>query len=259
MSSLALLPPSTPIHKERERRRLRKELPSEKGQSIWSIRPVGIRSRTVKVQRGKEDQRRPWMYLLCQHHHVLKPTPPLPTHSLVLTTPSVPVMTASGSTMTMPATGSLEKWGVRRQKRTSSTPSEVIGGLFSYYFFSSHFLIYLSFHQPNPNPKTPSTILLVQEPPCRLLHVNYQRHRPIPQHRTALPPHETPNTRKRIGLFELPVALAVQALLPCVQDQTGGIPSVTINKREAPVQVGRANGMKIEILKIPILGREDLL
>ena len=54
----------------------------------------------------------------------------------------------------------------------------------------------------------------------------------------VLPPQETPNTRTRIGFFELPVALEVQALLlPCVQDQAGGIASVTIN-REPPVKVG---------------------
>jgi len=75
------------------------------------------------------------------------PTPPLPTRPSVLAMPSAPVMTASGSTMTMLATPtkggatlmsrieSVEKWGVRRRKGTSSTPSEVIGALFSYYSF----------------------------------------------------------------------------------------------------------------------------
>ena len=41
---------------------------------------------------------------LHQRHPVLEPTPPLPTQPLVLTMPSAPVMMASGSTMTMPAT-----------------------------------------------------------------------------------------------------------------------------------------------------------
>ena len=59
-----------------------------------------------------------------QHHHVLELTPPLPTQPLVLTMPSEPVMTASGSTIIILATpmkagttlmsriGSVKKWGV---------------------------------------------------------------------------------------------------------------------------------------------------
>ena len=42
----------------------RRAVPSEKGQSSWSIWPVAIRSRTVKVCRGTQDQRRPRMSLL---------------------------------------------------------------------------------------------------------------------------------------------------------------------------------------------------
>ena len=92
-----------------------------------------------------------------QRHHVLESTLPLPTQPSVLTMPSVQVMTASGSTMAMPATptkggatlmsriGSVKKWGVRRRRGTGSTPSEVIGGLFSF-FFPTHSLIYRSFH-----------------------------------------------------------------------------------------------------------------
>ena len=142
MPNLALFPPSLPIHKEREKGR--RVVPSEKGELSWSISlPVCIRSQMVKVQRGTQDQRRPQMCLLCQRHHVLKPTPPLPTHPSVLTMPSAPVMMASGSMMTMPTTltkggatlmsriGSVEKWGMRRRKETSSTLSEVIGGLLS--------------------------------------------------------------------------------------------------------------------------------
>jgi len=92
------------------------------------------------------------------------------------------------------------------------------------------------------------TVLLVQELPRRLLHVNYQRHRPIPQHRTVLLPQPTPITPIRIGFFGLPAALAAQArLLPRVQDQAGGIASVAINRGEAPVEVGR----EIEMLEIP--------
>jgi len=111
----------------------------------WSIWLVGIRSRPVK-DRGTQDQRCLRLCLLWmrvyQYRHVLESTPPLPTHPSVLTMSSVLVMTASGSTMTMPTTptkggatpmtriGSVRKWGVRRRRETSSMPSEVLGGLF---------------------------------------------------------------------------------------------------------------------------------
>jgi len=69
----------------------------------------------------------------------------------------------------------------------------------------------------------------------------------------VLPPQETPNTRIRIGFFELPVALAVQVLLPPrVQDQAGEIASVTIDRGEARAEVGR----EIERLKMSMFGRE---
>jgi len=79
---------------------------------------------------------------LRQHHHVLELTPPVPIQPSVSAMPSV---TASGSMMTMPATttkggttllsqiGSVKRWGVRKWRGTSSTPSEVIGGLFFYF------------------------------------------------------------------------------------------------------------------------------
>ena len=51
------------------------------------------------------------------------------------------------------------------------------------------------------------------------------------------------------GFFELPVALGAQVLLPHVQDQAGGIASVTINRGDAPIAVGR----EIEMLEIPTL------
>jgi len=78
-----------------------------------------------------------------EHHHVFELTPPVPTQFSVSAMPSV---TASGSTMTMPATttkggmtllsriGSVKGWGVKKWRGTSSTPSEVIGGLFLFYF-----------------------------------------------------------------------------------------------------------------------------
>ena len=70
------------------------------------------------------------------HHHILEPTPPLPTQPSVL---SAPMTTCLGSTTTLPAAsteggatlmsciGSVKKWGVRRPR---GTPSEVVGGLF---------------------------------------------------------------------------------------------------------------------------------
>ena len=83
------------------------------------------------------------------NHCVLEPIPPLPTQPSVLATPSVPVTIALGSTTTttpaMPTKGganlfshigSVKKWGVRRQRGTSSTPSEVIGR-FLFIFHSS--------------------------------------------------------------------------------------------------------------------------
>ena len=121
-----------------------------------------------------------------KYHPVLEPTLPSPTQPSVLAMPSARVMSASRSMMAMPVTPtkggvmlmshirSVKKWGVRRRRGTSSMPSEVIGGFFSYYsFFSQSFLIYRSFHQLNRYHQTPLTILLVQEPPCHFLHVNY--------------------------------------------------------------------------------------
>jgi hypothetical protein len=58
----------------------------------------------------------------------------------------------------------------------------------------------------------------------------------------------------RIGFFGLPVALVAQALLlPHVQDQAGGITFITMNRGEAPVEVGR----EIKMLGIPMLERQD--
>ena len=80
-----------------------------------------------------------------QHHHVLEATLPLAQPS-VWAILSAPVMTASGFTMTMPATPTkggamllsrivcIKKWGMRR-RGTISTPSEVIGALFFYHSF----------------------------------------------------------------------------------------------------------------------------
>ena len=154
MSGFALLPPSPPIHKERERRRLRKKSrPRPEGM----IELVGMasqysfsdgegptkngRSATPMSDVSSTDEYH-------NHHRVLEPIPPLPTQPSVSATPSVPVTVASGSTTTTtPATptkggatlfshiGSVKKWGVMRRRGTSSTPSEVIGG----FLFISNF------------------------------------------------------------------------------------------------------------------------
>ena len=95
---------------------------------------------------------------------------------------TMPATPRKGGATLMSCIGSVKMWGMRRQKGTSSTPSWWVG-LLLFFFFSCPFLIYRSFPQPNHNPKTPPIVLLIQEPPCLLLHVNYQRHRPVPQHR----------------------------------------------------------------------------
>lgn len=122
-----------------------------------------------------------------QRRHVLEPTPPSLTQLSVLAMPSAPVMTASGSTMTMPATptkggarllsrtGSVKKWAVRGWRATSSTLSEVIGR----FFFIFHF--FQALQQPSHNSTTTLTTHLVQKPPCCLLRANYQYHRHVPQ------------------------------------------------------------------------------
>jgi len=157
------------------------------------------------------DDRHQHTMLLRRHRHLLNPR--------LWQWPSTPVMTASGTTMTMPATpmkgdatlpsrvGSVKKWGVRRRRGTISTPSEVIGGLFSYYsfLFSIHFLIYHSFHQPNRKHKLPLAVLLVQNPNVGfLLHMKHQCPRRIPQHLVVLPPQQKSNTHIRIGLVFRP-------------------------------------------------------
>jgi hypothetical protein len=139
--------------------------------------------------------------------------------------PSVLVMTASGSIMTMLATltrtsaalmsriGSVKKWGMRRRRGTGSTPSEVIGGLFSFNsFFSSHFLIYRSFHQRSAITRRPRPYSSSKD-----LHVVFyainavaERSSPNDRRRTVLPLQRTPNTPIRTGFFELPEALAAQ-------------------------------------------------
>jgi len=150
MSGFALLPPSPPIHKERERRRLRKKSrPRPEG----TIELVGMASQYSfsdgegPTKNGRSATPMSDVSSTDEYHRVLEPIPPLPTQPSVLATPSVPVTMASGSTTTTtPVTptktgatlfgriGSVKKWGVRSRRGTSSTPSEVIGR-FLFIFF----------------------------------------------------------------------------------------------------------------------------
>jgi len=104
-SSLALLPSSPPIHKEREDAVKEEEpsFPTRENQ-------VGRYGQSVFVpgREGPQDQRRPRMCFLWMS--VTNATMSLSRYRHYLlnlrfwTMPSVPVMTVSGSTMTMPAT-----------------------------------------------------------------------------------------------------------------------------------------------------------
>ena len=89
-------------------------------------------------------------------HHVLEPTPPLPTQPSISATTSLSNTTASalassqisapvtpptkGSTTFLSRIGSVKKWGVRRRRGTSSTPSEVLGGFFFLFLYLSHYV-----------------------------------------------------------------------------------------------------------------------
>ena len=109
MSGFAFLPPSPPIHKERERGRLQKkirprpegtiELVGMAGQYSFSDDEGSMkngRSATPMSDVSSTDE-----YI----HRVLEPIPPLPTQPSVLATLSVPVTMALGSTTTTtPAT-----------------------------------------------------------------------------------------------------------------------------------------------------------
>ncbi|KAK7468890.1 hypothetical protein VKT23_003387 [Stygiomarasmius scandens] len=120
MTGLANLPPSPPIHKERERRRLRKKSrPSEPAYEM-SIRHPMLSSRESLPE---EDEFMPSV------------TPP-PTSPDVANTPSsnrnstnfssgVAPSTPAGKTPLLSRIGSVKKWSTRK-KRSSSTPSEVV-------------------------------------------------------------------------------------------------------------------------------------
>ena len=155
LSGFGLLPPSPPIHKERERRRLRKKSRPLREGTIELVDMAGRYS--FSDGEGPTRNGRPTTPMsnassvdeLRQHHHVLEPTPPLPTQPSVSV---MPFVAASGSTTTVPVTptkgggtllsriGSVKRWGVRRRRGTSSTPSEVIGGSFLFSKNSIDFL-----------------------------------------------------------------------------------------------------------------------
>ena len=60
------------------------------------------------------------------------------------------------------------------------------------------------------------------------------------------------------SIYRCPMALAAQApLLPHVQNQADRIASATVNTEKLRVKVGHANGVKIEMLEIPILECKD--
>jgi len=133
MTALANLPPSPPIHKERERRRLRKKSrPSEPAYEM-SVRHPMLSSRESLPE---EDEFMPSV------------TPP-PTSPDVANTPSsnrnstnfssgVAPSTPAGKTPLLSRIGSVKKWSTRK-KRSSSTPSEVVNEYESV-FFQSYFL-----------------------------------------------------------------------------------------------------------------------
>jgi hypothetical protein len=99
------------------------------------------------VPRATGDERRPCrnMSSVDEHHYrnVLELTPPVPTQPLAI--PSAPATMGSVLTTIMPTTPtkggtallsrpwSAKKWDVRRQRGTSSTPSEAIGMLILFF------------------------------------------------------------------------------------------------------------------------------
>ncbi|THV04961.1 hypothetical protein K435DRAFT_835195 [Dendrothele bispora CBS 962.96] len=123
MTGLANLPPSPPIHKERERRRLRKKSrPSEPAYEMTVRNPPMLSSRE-SLGLPEEDE------------PMTSSTPP-PTSPDVSNTPSsnrnstnfssgLPPSTPGGKTPLLSRIGSVKKWSSRK-KRSSSTPSEVI-------------------------------------------------------------------------------------------------------------------------------------
>jgi len=139
---------------------------------------------------------------------------------------------------TLSGIGRIKKWGVRRSG-TSSSPSQVTGGLFFYYFLSSHFLIYSSFYQSNHNHKdTP-----YHTPPPKASMSSFTREL------SASPSYpSTPNGTSSVGFFS-----SFQWHWQSRRFFRGAIASV---KREMRVEDVGANRLEIEMVEIPMLEQE---
>jgi hypothetical protein len=168
----------------------------------------------------------------CAYHHVLEPTPPLTIQPSVLTMPSVLVMTASGSMMTMLAT--LTRTGAALMSRIESQEVgheeaernrfNAFRGYWWVVFFQ--FIFFQSFSNlpflPSAKSQSQDTPDRTPRPKTSMLSFTLSTSSPNGHRRTVLPLQQTPNTPICIGFFELPEALATQALLlPCVQDRAG--------------------------------------
>ncbi|KAF9524755.1 hypothetical protein CPB83DRAFT_909652 [Crepidotus variabilis] len=140
-SAFALLPPSPPIHKERERRRLRKKS-RPKPEGMFELASIGGSSRNASETRlgalsSWTRHRRSFSDDAdiepssegASHHRIRTETPSDMSSTdghLARTAPTIPVpQTPSKTGALLSRIGSVKKWGVRR-KRASTTPSEVI-------------------------------------------------------------------------------------------------------------------------------------
>ena len=150
-SAFALLPPSPPIHKERERRRLRKKSrPKPQGTfELASLRGSSINASETRLGPSELDRKRnSFSDDGDAEPSTFEPTRPIPDITRLttgtptdssssdnrqvvtpaLTTPSLP-QTPAKATALLSRIGSVKKWGARR-KRASTNPPEVIGSYF---------------------------------------------------------------------------------------------------------------------------------
>ena len=115
-----------------------------------------------------------------------------------------------GSATLMSRIRSVKKWGMRRRRGTSSTPSEVIGGLFSYYPF---FFPFISNLLPLPLAESQSQDAPDRAPRPRTSMASFTRElstsTSCPSTPNVTSSQETPNTRTHFGFFDLPAALAI--------------------------------------------------
>ncbi|KIM35749.1 hypothetical protein M413DRAFT_325892 [Hebeloma cylindrosporum] len=143
LSGFALLPPSPPIHKERERRRLRKKSrPRPEGRIELVDMAAGRYSfsddegptTTATMARNGRRSATPMSDVssVLEERQSTSPPPPLPTQSVSVmpsgstTTMPTPATPTKGGATLLSRIGSVKKWGVRRRRGTSSTPSEVV-------------------------------------------------------------------------------------------------------------------------------------